>query len=93
MTVVCPKCSHVRPSLERRQKASEGDGVAVAEEERESGAGVAVANAALQVSGADAGMLSDLSAASGLIDLRRDDSVLSNQHRLLGEDTGHRALG
>ena len=48
-------------ALERRQKAAASEEVAVAEEERERGAGVAIANAALQVSGADASMLRDLS--------------------------------
>lgn len=47
-------------ALERRQKAGEGEEVAVVEAERDSGAGVAIANTALQVSGADASMLTDL---------------------------------
>jgi len=47
-------------AFERRQQAPADEEVAVAVE-RESGAGVAIANAALQVSGADASILRDLS--------------------------------
>lgn len=48
--------------LKNRQPAAESEEVEVVAAERESGAGVALANAALQVSAVDAGVLKDLGA-------------------------------